>query len=147
MKNMLLLIDTNVFLDYLTNREPFADAARQILRCCAEKKVKGFIAAHSVTNMFYILRKHFSPRERRQMLSDLCELFEVCELQKTHITNALANEKFDDFEDCIQAECAKSIQADYIVTRNIKDFSHSPIPAVMPDQFLKMINSPSTGGG
>jgi len=141
MKNMVLLIDTNVILDYLTNREPFADGARRILHCCAEKRVRGHIAAHSITNMFYILRKHFSSSERRKMLSDLCELVEICGLHKSQIINALVNKEFDDLEDCIQVECAKSIQADCIVTRNVKDFAHSPIPVIPPDEFLIVIES------
>jgi predicted nucleic acid-binding protein len=141
MKNMVLLIDTNVILDYLINREPFADGARRVLHCCVEKQVQGHIAAHSITNMFYILRKHFSPAVRRKMLSDLCELVGICGVQKPQIINALTNEEFDDLEDCIQMECAKSIQADYIVTRNVKDFAHSPIPAIPPDEFLRIFES------
>ena len=141
MKNMVVLIDTNVILDYMTNREPFAEGSRQILHYCAEKRIAGYIAAHSVTNIFYILRKHYSSPERKRMLIDLCELLEICGIQKTQLTNALANEEFDDFEDCIQMECAKSIHADYIVTRNVKDFATSPIPAIPPEDFLKIINS------
>jgi len=139
MKNTVLLIDTNVVLDYLINREPYAEGAQRILHCCAEKRVKGYIAAHSITNIFYILRKHFSSVERRKMLLDLCELLEICGLQKTQVANALANEEFDDLEDCIQAESAKTVQADYIVTRNVKDFAHSPVVAIPPDEFLKTI--------
>ena len=138
---MVLLIDTNVILDYMTNREPYAEGAHKILRCCAEKRVKGYIAVHSITNIFYILRKHISSPERKKMLLDLCELVEICGLQKTHVTNALANEEFDDLEDCIQAECAKTIQADYIVTRNVRDFAHSPILAIPPDEFLKILKT------
>jgi len=139
MKNTSLLIDTNVILDYLINREPYAEGAQQILYYCAEKRVKGYIAAHSITNIFYILRKHFSSTERRKMLLDLCELIEICGLQKTQVINALVNEEFDDLEDCIQAECAKTVQVDYIVTRNVKDFAHSPVLAIPPDEFLKFI--------
>lgn len=139
MKNMVLLIDTNIILDCLTNREPFAEESRQILYCCVEKKVKGYVAAHSITNIFYILRKHFSSSERKKMLHELCEFIEICGLQKTQLINALANEEFDDLEDCIQSECAKSIQADYIITRNAKDFAHSSVRAVPPKEFLKMI--------
>jgi len=140
MKNMVLLIDTNVILDCMTNREPFAEGARRILHYCAEGRVKGYIAAHSITNIFYILRKHFSSAERKQMLIELCELIEICDIQKAQVTNALSNEEFDDLEDCIQAECAKSIQADYIITRNVKDFVHSPVLAILPEDFLKIIH-------
>jgi Predicted nucleic acid-binding protein, contains PIN domain len=141
MKNMILLIDTNVILDYLINREPFADAACEILRCCVEKRIKGYVAAHSIADIFYILRKHFSSAERKKMLRDFCELIDICGLQKIQIANALANENFNDLEDCIQAECAKSIQADYIVTRNIKDFVNSPITAILPEELLRIMKS------
>ena len=141
MKDLVLLIDTNVILDYMTNREPFAEDSRQILHYCAEQRARGYIAAHSITNIFYILRKHFSSTERRKMLNELCELIEICGLQKIQITNALANEEFDDLEDCIQMECAKSVQADYIVTRNVRDFANSTILAVTPGDFLRIIKS------
>ena len=141
MKNMVLLIDTNIVLDYLTNREPHTDEARQIFHYCAEKKVKGYVAAHSITNIFYILRKLFSSAERKKMLIDLCELVEVCGLQNVQLANALTNEAFDDLEDCIQAECAKTIQADYIITRNVKDFVHSSVLPILPREFLKLIKS------
>ena len=141
MKNMVLLIDTNVILDYLVDREPFAEGSRQMLHCCVEKQARGYIAAHSITNIFYILRKHFSSTERKSMLLELCEFVEVCGIQKTQLINALNNEEFDDLEDCIQTECAKSICADYIVTRNVKDFAHSPIHAILPDDFLRIMKS------
>ena len=141
MKNMILLIDTNIFLDYLVDREPFAEGSRQILHCCVEKQAKGYIAAHSITNIFYILRKHFSSTERKRMLLELCEFVEICGLHKNQLTTALANDDFDDLEDCVQTECAKSIQADFIITRNVKDFVNSPIPAILPDDFLKMMKS------
>ena len=52
---------------------------------------------------------------------------------------ALNRDNFKDFEDCLQDECAKELKADYIITRNIKDFAHSKIPAVTPEQFLEVI--------
>lgn len=141
MKSMVLLIDTNIILDCLANREPFAETSRRILYSCVEKKVKGYVAAHSMTNIFYILRKHFSSSERKKMLRELCEFIEVCDLQKNQLTNVLANEEFDDLEDGIQVECAKSVQADYIITRNVKDFINSSIRAIEPGEFLKIFES------
>jgi len=139
MKNMVLLIETNVILDYLINREPFAQEARELFYYCVEKEIKGYIAAHCITNIFYILRKQFSSTERRMMLMGICEIFSVIDVDKTKLFHALVNDKFDDLEDCIQAECAKSVYADYIITRNIKDFVYSPIPAIFPNDFLKKL--------
>ena len=78
---MVILIDTNIILDYLIPRKPFADTAEIILRHCFEGKYKGYIAAHSITNIFYILRKHFSPADRKKMLIELCGFIEVAGIQ------------------------------------------------------------------
>jgi hypothetical protein len=60
-------------------------------------------------------------------------------ISKQHILNALANEDFDDVEDCLQADCAQTARAAYIITRNIGDSSNSSIPVILPEHFLKKI--------
>lgn len=70
-KNMVILIDTNVALDFLTMRQPFYDDARNIIRLCANERVQGFIAFHSLPNIFYILRKSYSDADRRIMLKKI----------------------------------------------------------------------------
>jgi hypothetical protein len=64
---------------------------------------------------------------------------EIAGIQKSHLVDALNNEVFDDMEDCLQTECARSVNADYVITRNIKDFSVSSIPAILPEDFLKIL--------
>ena len=72
------LVDTNVLLDYLLCRSPYDRAAEQIVVvACKQRRGSGCIAAHSISNMFFILRKVFSVAERRKLLLILCELFEV----------------------------------------------------------------------
>lgn len=138
---MRILIDTNILIDFFSKRPQFYDNAYIIMKLCASKRVDGCIAAHSVMNSFYILRKEFSPEERRSTLIDLCKIVYVVGIDKAKIISALENDHFSDVEDCLQTECAKDFSADYIVTRNIKDFEQSVIPAITPDQFLKMINA------
>lgn len=101
-----VLVDTNILLDYLLCREPYDQAARNIVVMCKQKKVLGCVAAHSISNMFFILRKTFSIEERRRLLKNLCELFEVEGIDKAKILEALEDENFSDFEDCLQMECA-----------------------------------------
>ena len=72
-----VLVDTNILLDYLLCREPYDQAARDIVIACKQKQVSGCIAAHSVSSLFFVLRKAFSIEERRRLLRNLCELFEV----------------------------------------------------------------------
>jgi predicted nucleic acid-binding protein len=119
------------------SRQPFADIAGDILRLCFQQKCKGYIAAHSITNIFYILRKQYSAGERKKILIDLCEFIEVAGIQKKQIIDALVNENFDDLEDRLQVECAQAVNAEYIVTRNIADFTTSTIPAILPEDLLQ----------
>ncbi|HBN56731.1 MAG TPA: toxin PIN [Lachnospiraceae bacterium] len=134
---MRILIDTNVLADVLLGRDPYYDIAYDILTMCADKKVYGYIAAHSIPNLFYILRKSMTKEERREALKDICQIVKVEGIDSFKIISALDNEDFVDFEDCLQEECAAAVSADYIVTRNTKDFVLSRIPAILPDNFLE----------
>lgn len=134
---MRILIDTNILADVLLGRDPYYDLAYSILTMCANKKVYGYMAAHSIPNLFYILRKFMTEEERREALKDICQIIKVEGIDSFKIISALDNEDFSDFEDCLQEECAVAISADYIVTRNTKDFVLSRIPAILPDQFLE----------
>lgn len=137
---MLILFDTNIILDILEKRQPFYEASRSVLEECISNDIRGCIALHSVSNIYYILRKRFSVSDRRKLLLDLLDLLQVAGTDHEHVKNALQRESFSDFEDCLQDECAKQIHADYIVTRNITDFSTSDIPAVTPEDMLKIFH-------
>lgn len=133
-----ILIDTNVLLDYLLEREPFFEDAKKVILSCTDEKVKGCIAAHSISNMFFILRKDYNAKERREVLLNLCKIFDVEGIDKAKLISGLTNEDFSDFEDCLQMECAKSYEADCIVTRNVSDYVTSEVKAVMPKDYLAL---------
>ena len=133
---MRVLIDTNVLADLLLGRDPYYDIAYNILTMCADKKVYGYIAAHSIPDLFYILRKSMTKEERKEALKDICQIVKVEGIDSFKILSALENEYFSDFEDCLQEECAVAISADFIVTRNTKDFASSRVPAILPDEFF-----------
>ena len=128
---MVILVDTNIIIDALANREPYADDAKRIMEKCAASEITGILAAHSIPNLFYILRKNFSQEERRFLLKNLCEIFQK------KIVAALENNAFSDFEDGLQEECAVESMADYIVTRNPADFKHSRVKVILPDELLR----------
>lgn len=119
--------------------EPCADNAKKILEKCAAREVTGILAAHSIPNMFYIFRINFSQDERRFLLKNLCNIFKISDLNAKKILAALENEKFVDFEDCLQEECAVESMADYIVTRNPADFANSRVKVILPEEFLKKL--------
>lgn len=73
------------------------------------------------------------------MLRALCKILDVSGIERSKILAALDNDGFEDFEDCLQMECAVEIGAEYIITRNLPDFVNSEIPAIEPKDFLKML--------
>ena len=136
---MVLLIDTNLIIDYIAEREQFKSAADKVFDAIFEDKAKGCLAAHSVTNMWYILRKVMSAEKRRDLFLALLGSFDVISLDKEKLISALKRKNFTDFEDCLQDECALSVHADYIVTRNKKDFTWSKVTALSPEEVLEVL--------
>lgn len=136
---MIILVDTNVILDLLLKREPYSIAARTIITKCAERDIIGYLAAHSVPNLFYILRKDYSQEERRKFIRNLCDIFRISDLNAEKIISAIDNDGFTDFEDCLQEECAVEAMADYIVTRNPEDYKKSRVKVIEPDEFVKLL--------
>ncbi|MBR0485530.1 MAG: PIN domain-containing protein [Oscillospiraceae bacterium] len=135
---MKILIDTNVLLDYLSGREPFATDSTEVIRLCSTEQFDGYVAVHSILNLFFILRKSIpDANQRREKLTELSELFKLVSIDSDMIRHSLKNNDFKDFEDCVQAECAVKAGADCIITRNIKDFEKSPVKAISPEDFLK----------
>ena len=135
---MKLLIDTNVILDVLCNRPDFVEDASKIFKLCEIKKVDGYISALSVPNIVYIMRKEFDSAKIKEILEKLSLIFTIVDLKAEDIKKA-ANLDFKDYEDALQSICAKRIKANYIVTRNIKDYSNSPITAIKPSELLERI--------
>lgn len=138
MKNMVLLIDTNILLNYLTNRDdPYLEQSVEIVRRCADGGCTGYIAFHTLSTLWYVLRKR-PDKERRENLRDICTIFNVATASQTEILDAIDRDYFEDFEDCLQDKCAKEVGADFIVTCNLKDFENSEIPAITPIDLLEI---------
>lgn len=136
---MLILIDTNVLLDVIARREPYVIFSEKVIDLCRQEIINGAIAGHSVLNAMYVLRKNFTLEERKEIFLSLCEFLYVESVDFGKIIQALKDDDFSDFEDCLQMQCALSLRADYIVTRNVKDFAVSDIPAVTPEEFLNIL--------
>lgn len=136
---MIILVDTNVILDILLRREPYVNEARIIMTKCANREITGYLAAHTIPNIFYILRKAYSQEERRRFIRNLCEIFRISDLNAEKLLSAAENERFSDFEDCLQEECALEAAADYIVTRNPGDYKNSRVKVIEPDRFVRLL--------
>jgi len=140
MKNLVILVDTNIILDYYEEREGHFEDAKRVLEYCTTPVIEGYMAFHSVSIIWYALRK--APQQvRRNILREITKLLTVTAAQHSAVVDAVNNESFSDFEDCLQAKCALQVNADYIVTRNVKDFTASKVPAVTPAELLEIINN------
>ena len=133
---MRILIDTNIIMDFIIDRPPFTDEAEELISLCIEKDIPCSIAAHTIPNLFYILRKYLNDAERRDILLRICKMFTVIDINSDKLISALKKSEFRDFEDCLQVECAKHFSADFIVTRNTRDFVSSTIPVIMPKNII-----------
>ena len=140
MKNMRILIDTNILIDFIVKRQPFSDDAEKVIEICMRDNMDSCIAAHSIPNIHYILRKHLTKEQRKDILVEICSMFIVVGIDVIKLASALKNEDFTDFEDCLQYECAIEFNADYIITRNPSDFHKSSIPAIEPPDFIKQLD-------
>ena len=129
-----VFLDTNVLVDWLTGREPFADLADKIFELHLDHGFDIFISALSLANVAYLLdRKKVKPHSA---ISELLRWTRTIDLTRSIITEATES-GFADFEDGLQYFSAKSIYGvDVIVTRNKKDFKLSSIPVQSPDEFI-----------
>ena len=138
MRSMVLLIDANVLFDFVMHRQSGYAEAKKVLDFCRTEKVKGYMAFHTVSILWYVLRKK-PDLERRQLILDLCKIVTVHGAPHDAVVAAIENDKFMDFEDCLQEKCAEAVKADYIVTGNTKDYTASSIPFITPFQILEIL--------
>jgi len=133
---MRLLVDTNVVLDVLMHRAEFFDASYDVLKLSAFNKAEVLITANAITDIYYILQRATKDHARsKEAIVKLLELVTIADVLASDVMNALFS-KITDFEDALVRAIAKRVKADYIVTRNTKDFHNSPVPAIDPRDFL-----------
>ena len=135
---MKVLIDTNVILDVLCARKDFLEDSSKVWRYCEVNKIDGYISALSVPNIVYILRKELTPENTQEIINRIFLIFQVTDLKANDLKKA-ASMKSNDYEDSIQMICANRIKADFIITRNIKDFNLSKVPAIKPSELIERI--------
>ena len=135
------LIDTNVVFTFLSGRmDSGAKECETIMMRCAQGRFEGCIALHSLSTIWYLTRK--APDSlRRRYIRQICRLLTVCGTDNEALLAAIDHTDFKDFEDAMQDCCAAEAECDVIVTANIHDYAgHSSVPAVTPEQFLRMMD-------
>ncbi len=135
---MRLMLDANIILDVLQAREPFLKDSVRISKMCETDVVEGHVSTLSFANLVYVMRKELDPEKIEEVLKVLSLIYRFDDLTQADLNNAAAL-RWDDFEDAVQATIAKRINADYIITRNVKDFKDSDVMALMPSEFLARV--------
>jgi predicted nucleic acid-binding protein len=131
-----IFLDTNVIIDFMADRKPFAEEAAQLFHQSLTGNLVIHVSAISYNNIYYLLRRQYPHKECIKMLYTLSEWTLILEATKEIMTKSL-HADFTDFEDAIQYFSAlsnKNIKC--IVTRNSKDFKKSKLPVMTPGEFL-----------
>jgi predicted nucleic acid-binding protein len=131
----VVLIDLNIILDVLQKREQFYDASARLLAAFEVRKVRGLVAAHSITTLFYWIRKDRSAAEARATITNLLQFIEIAPVNQSTIEQAL-NLDYRDFGDAVQMISAVQCKVDYLITRNVKDYHPALLPVLQPVDFL-----------
>ena len=137
---MKVLIDTCIIIDALQTRGDFFDDAQNVLIAAANGEYKGIIASKAILDIYYIIHRYTKDDyTTRNYISKILALFEVCDTTSKCIEDALVS-KMHDYEDAVMSATASDVGADYIVTRNIKDYKCSAVKAIKPQDLLMLLD-------
>lgn len=132
---MRLLLDTNVVLDVLLDREDFVEPANRLFALAEAHLIDALLCATTLTTVDYLVAKAHGRSTARRALSDLLDLFDVAPVDRETLRAALHG-PFVDFEDGVIHEAALRQGADAIVTRNIRDFRKADLPVWLPAEAI-----------
>ena len=135
---MRVLIDSDVNLDFILQRQPFFIEAAEIFTRLGNGKFDAYISAVTPINVYYFTRKAKGINGARQAVQDLLIAAKVCAIDDKILQDA-HNSPITDYEDAVQHECAVAENLDAIVTRNLKDYKNSTIKVYSPSEFQQII--------
>ena len=137
------MFDTNVILDVLLERLPFAGPAAHLLAQAERGQIQGFACATSITTIFYLARKSLGRDDARRQVADVLSILDVAPVNRAVLERAVRS-GIDDFEDAVIAESARQVNAQVILTRNERDFTRSPIPVHSPMSLPALLGGSAT---
>lgn len=137
---MRILLDNDVVLDYILNREKHFPDTASIFRHLDHGTIDVFVSSITPVNVFYTTRKEKGLENAKQAVKFLLDTVQFCPTDRSVLLNA-QQLGFSDYEDAVQCASAIAENLDGIVTRNTKDFKNSPIPVYSPAEFLAALSS------
>jgi predicted nucleic acid-binding protein len=132
---MNVMFDLNVLLDVIQKREPHFAASAEVCARAVRKEFTAFVPAHAVTTLAYVVRRHVGPKKEAEVLDWLLANFKVASTGHPDLLRARAY-GWTDFEDAVVAALAEGNGCRLILSRNIRDFKGSTVPAMTPEEFL-----------
>lgn len=135
-----LLLDVNVVLDVLLDRQPFADDSSAVWSAIEQGDADGLLAAHAVTTLHYLNSKTVGTRMATETTEALLSVFEVAAVDDTVLRSAIALQ-WNDFEDAVTASSARRAKCDVVVTRNPRDFKGSPTKVLTPAEAIAWLQA------
>lgn len=134
-----ILIDSDVILDSLLNRQPFSNHSSKVLALCESKNYQGYVTGLIIANIYYLLKKEHNSERILGAIKQLLTFLDVLVIDKNVILQSIDSD-FGDFEDALQNYSAENYGLiDIIITRNIKDYKKSSLSVVTPEMFLKTL--------
>jgi predicted nucleic acid-binding protein len=135
-----ILIDTDVNLDFVLQRQPFFVQADEIFLRCSNGEFEAYICDITPINIFYVGRKEIGRNKTIRAIDDLLIMTKVCAANSSVLQKALTS-KITDYEDAVQHECAIAENLDAIVTRNTKDYKNSTVKVYSPSEFFQFLQT------
>jgi len=139
-KTPRVFLDTNILIDYVLFRGEEAPAAEYIFESAMNSVISIYIAAHSLTNLYYSVRKDLTPAERDLTLLNLCAICNVMPITAENIEKAITANYTRDVEDSLQIQCALDADCEYFVTRDNELFKKSPVETLLPHELTKELS-------
>ena len=144
---MKVLVDTNVVIDVLQNRDPWCEAGKKIFLAIANKQIIGCLTAKQIADIHYFSRKQFKEQENvdkkcRSVITKLLALFELLDTLGIDCQDAVAIEN-NDYEDAIMMSTAVRSDMDAIITRDKSHYHSAPIPVYTAEEFVKKLEMQS----
>ncbi|MHC5777315.1 PIN domain-containing protein [Nostoc sp.] len=138
---MKVLIDTNIVLDFLLEREPFFQDAELVFQEIDSGRVVGYVTATTLTDIFYISRRHTrSIEQARQAVSETLTAMVICAVNRAVLESAFGS-GLADFEDAVQIACAIAEGLDAILTRDTQGFLSSSVPVLSIHELLQPLGA------
>lgn len=132
---MTVTVDINVLLDVFQERQPHYAASARVVSLVTNGSLTGVCPAHGLTTLYYLVRKHASKADAETAMDRVMRHFQIGNLDAAGWQEA-RRLPLPDFEDAAVATVARTTESSFIITRNVDDFAHSPVPAINPTDFL-----------